>query len=338
MKKRLLYVVLWICALCAGLMLCDRLLMRDDSERKYGAFYDEKQDFDVLFMGTSRVLDAVSPLEMWRDYGFTSYNMGNNSEPLEHTLYVMEAAFEYHVPKVAVVDLFYISHSIDEAWAYPYRHIFLDRLPMSRTKIDLVKKSLPEDLWLEYLMPFSLYHGRWEELLGGTSERMIDCEAYMMGGELRIGRSVGTQLVITREKTQEELPGHEQIRRITQLCREYGVVPVFIVLPGFATETEQMNMNSAEDICKELGVPYVNMMYEGLLDFENDCFDWVGHLNPDGASKASAFLGRYLTEHYALPDHRGDAAYAHCDENLKLYEAEREAKWESWKKEQAAAQ
>ena len=46
----------------------------------YYDFYQQEQDFDVLFLGTSHVLNAVYPMELWRDYGIVSYNMANHSE------------------------------------------------------------------------------------------------------------------------------------------------------------------------------------------------------------------------------------------------------------------
>ena len=50
-------------------------------------------------------------------------------------------------------------------------------------KVELVKATLPEDQWLEFLMPFSLYHGRWEELLSGEGERMVDWPMTVGGKE-----------------------------------------------------------------------------------------------------------------------------------------------------------
>ena len=115
-KKNLAMTALWLAALVCCLLLADKLMRRDDSERKYGAFFADQQGFDVLFMGTSRVLDAISPLELWRDWGITSYNMGNNSEPLELTRHVLDLAFDTHVPKIAVIDVFYMRHRLDEEW------------------------------------------------------------------------------------------------------------------------------------------------------------------------------------------------------------------------------
>lgn len=329
MKKKIAMTVLWLSALIACLALLDHAMRRDDSDRKYSAFFEEEQGFDVLFFGTSRVLDGVSPMELWRDFGVTSYNMGNNSEPLGVTRWVLDLAMDTHVPDIAVIDVFYVSRVVDEAWTYTYRHLFYDALPLSRAKIEAVCATQPEGGRMEFLVPFSLYHGRWEEILAGDVERMVECEPYMMGGELRPSRQVRDNYTLTDEATQGELPGHQALREIAALCREHGVEPVFIALPGHASQEEQRDMNSVARVAQELGVPFLNMMQvEGIIDFDRDCYDWQGHLNPDGASKATAYLGAWLTAHYDLEDKRGDAAYAHWDARLAQYEAHRARVWD----------
>ena len=327
MKRKIAMTALWLAALVCCLALLDRGMRRDDSERKYGAFFAEKQGFDVLFLGTSRVLDGISPMELWRDYGLTSYNMGNNSEPLGVTRWVLEAAMAYHMPRVAVIDVFYVRHATDEEWTYSFRHLFYDALPLSRMKVEAVCATQPEDGRLEFLMPFSLYHGRWEEILSGQAERMVDCEPYMMGGEMRMSRTPRDNYTFTDEVTQDELPGHQALREIAALCRAQGVEPVFVALPGHASEQEQMDMNSVQRVADELGVPFVNMVRMEIVDNQSDCCDWQGHLNPDGASKVTAFLGAWLMEHYDLPDRRGDSACAHWDDSLALYEAYKAQNW-----------
>ena len=327
MKKKITMTALWLAALVCCLLLLDRGMRRDDSERKYDAFFAEKQDFDVLFLGTSRVLDGVSPMELWRDYGFTSYNMGNNSEPLGVTRWVLETAMAYHTPRVAVIDVFYVGHAVDEAWTYSFRHLFYDALPLSRAKIKAVCATQPEGERIEFLMPFSLYHGRWEEILSGQVERLVDCEPYMMGGEMRFDRMTRDDYAFTDDMSEGELPGHQALREIAALCRAHGVEPVFVALPGHASEQEQMNMNSVQRVADELGVPFVNMLRMGIVDNQTDCYDAMGHLNPDGASKATAFLGAWLKQQYDLPDRRGDSAYAHWDANLAKYEAYRAENW-----------
>ncbi|MBE5800067.1 MAG: hypothetical protein E7321_08985 [Clostridiales bacterium] len=328
MKKKIAMVALWLAALVCCLMLADKGMRRDDGARKYGAFFADKQGFDVLFLGTSRVLDAVQPMELWRDYGFTSYNMGNNSEPLGMTRWVLDLAMDYHTPKIAVIDVFYMLHELDEAWTYTFRHLFLDEIPLGKAKIQAVRAALPESEWLEFLMPFSLYHGRWDEILSGQTERLVDCEPYMMGAELRNGRVPRDNYTLTDAVAQTQAPGAQALREIAALCRDNGVEPVFIALPGHASEEEQMAMNSVGVIAQELGVPFLNMMRLNVIDLSTDCYDWQGHLNPDGASKTTAYLGAWLTEQFALEDKRGKSEYAYWDKNLEAYEAYRKAFWE----------
>ena len=93
-------------------------------------------------MGTSRVLDAVQPMELWRDYGITSYNMGNNSECLEMTEWVLKLAFEYQKPRAVFIDVYYVDRNIDDEWAYTFRHLFLDEIPLSVSKFEAVRATL----------------------------------------------------------------------------------------------------------------------------------------------------------------------------------------------------
>ena len=327
MKKKIAMVVLWLAALLCCLVLADKAMRRDDSQRKYGAFFEDQLGFDVLFMGTSRTLDAIQPMELWRDWGVTSYNMGNNSEPLGMTYHVLKYAMGVHKPKAVVVDVFYMDHAIDEVWAYTYRHMFLDAVPFGKEKIDLVKATLPEDEWLEFLMPFSLYHGRWEELLAGKVERMVDCEPFMMGAEFRPTRMGRTDYQLTDAVMEQEAPGAQALRDMAALCKENDIELILVALPGHADEEKQRYINSAAPIAEEMGVPFINMIPMDIVDNQQDCCDYNGHLNPDGASKTTAYLGAYLTQNCKLEDKRSNKDYAYWNENLKAYEALRAQVW-----------
>lgn len=326
-KKTIFSVVLWLAAFVCCLMLADHAMRRDDGERKYGAFFAEENDFDVLFMGTSRVLDGIQPMELWRDYGFATYNMGCSSEALGMTEWILKLALDYNKPKIAMIDVYYVDRRIDDEWTYSFRHMFLDEIPLSARKFEAVRATLPSSEWTEFMMPFSLYHGRWDEILAGKTERIVDCEPYMMGSELRIGRRPTTLERETGMNT-ENMPGKDALRRIAALCRENGIEPVFMAIPAPISAQQQMNVNSVQLVADEVGVPFLNMFeVEGLVDWQQDSYDKLGHLNPDGAAKVTAYLGQWLSENYDLSDKRGQPGYAHWDENLKKYEAHWDSAW-----------
>lgn len=325
--KKAIGVIVWIAALCVCLALADSFFRREEGAKKYDAFFAEEEQLDVLFLGSSRVLDGVSPMELWRDYGITSYNMGNSSECMDATEWVLRIASAHNKPKIAMIDLYYISRSIEDEWHIPYRHLFLDEIRLSPMKIKAVTSTIPKAYWTEFLMPFSLYHGRWEEMLAGTVEPTVDCEPFMMGSELRIGRYPAEDYVRTEEMDTSEQPGTAALRRIVDYCREQGIEPVLMAIPAPISEEEQRIMNGMQFVADELGVPYVNMQADNPVDYAADCYDEVGHLNPDGASKTTAYIGRWLTEQYDLEDKRGSAALSHWDDSLVLYEEFRLANW-----------
>lgn len=326
--KRILCVLLLLLAVVGGLLLCDRVTRRDDAERKFGPFFSEKQDIDVFFMGTSHVLDGVAPMELWRDYGISSYNMATSSETLGMTEQILKLSARTHKPKLALIDVYYIDKPDDLEWVYSYRHLFFDAVPFSPAKLDAVRAIQPQNSWLEFMMPFSLYHSRWEELLAGDSARLVDCEPFMMGGELRFGSCIPLPYTRTHDIAAEELPGEAALRRIIAYCRENGIEPVLMALPAPVSEEEQMNMNRAQLLADELDVTFLNLFDEDTgIDFPADCYDYLGHMNPNGTSKMTAFLGRWISEHYDLTDHRADAAYSAWNDRLAEYEAYRAEHW-----------
>lgn len=112
MKKRF---CLFALALALSLLALNRVMLREDSEKKYGAFYGEKQPIDVFFLGTSHVMDAVYPTELYDRAGITGYNLANPAETLEATAWTLKLALQRQKPKVVVVDVCYIDKAQRDA-------------------------------------------------------------------------------------------------------------------------------------------------------------------------------------------------------------------------------
>ena len=108
---------------------------------------------------------------------------------------------------------------------------------------------------------------RWEEILAGTTERLVEAEKFMMGCEMRVGSQVRDNYTFTDEIETKELPGHQAIREIVALCEQKGIQPVFVALPGHASNQEQMNMNSVAPLCEELGVPQAQVFKTAVQEF-----------------------------------------------------------------------
>lgn len=318
--KRILGAVLWLLVFAAGLLALDHAMRRDDSERKYGPFFADEQGFDVFFLGTSHVIDAVYPIELWRDYGITSYNFGNTAETPEASYWTLRLALDEHTPKVVLMDVCYMDRSQKENGIVAFGHTFMDAVPLSPEKLRAVWSLYEEGDRAEFVFPFVTHHARWEEILSGEDVDTVDSLPCMFGAELRAGRAEPADYTRTTEMDLTETAGRQAVREIIELCLAQGIQPVLMAVPFPADQQMQRVMNSAQAVADEYGVPFLNLFdVEGLVDFDTDCYDAMSHLNPDGAAKVTAYLGRWLQAEMGLEDRRGDARFAHWDRALEQY-------------------
>lgn len=320
---------LWLLVLMVCLIGIDQVMRRGDGKAKYDVFYGEKEEFDVFFLGNSHVMDGVYPIELWRDYGFTSFDFGNTGEPMDNTYWTLRIALKYHKPKVAVIDVSYIDRIQSvEMYAYHFAHGFLDEVPLSVEKLRAIWELFPEGKRAEFVFPLSLYHARWEEFLDGLPQRNINVVPCMFGAELRVGRSKPLEFEQTQNMSSREPLGVPALKKIISFCRENEIEPVMMVVPYPASERAQELINYAHLVAEETDTPFLDMMdVPGLVDYQTDCYDEGSHLNPDGATKVTAYLGKWLNENCVLPDRRNDENYAHWNEALEEYEILREMQW-----------
>ena len=162
--KRILSAIVVLCLTLSILSALTSITENKNSIKKYAQFFDQDADFDVLFMGNSRVLNGVIPMELWNDYGMVSYNMGGHANTLPTTYWVLRNALDYTTPKCVVIDctgyggMSYISTS------YYYTHLSFDAFPLSVNKIrgvfDLIRAEEVDDVQArrgELLWNFSTY-------------------------------------------------------------------------------------------------------------------------------------------------------------------------------------
>ena len=105
--------------------------------------------------------------------------------------------------------------------------------------------------------------------------------------------------------------GFVYLRRLIEDCQRRGVEVLLTHLPYPATDEEQVTANTVRYIADAYGIDYIDFVsLDQVVDYQTDCFDYNSHQNFSGAQKITDYLGRYLRDHYDLPDHSGDAAWA----------------------------
>lgn len=330
-------ILLFILVLSCLLRAADIVLERKDSSYKYEDFFKlTKEDkIDVLFLGSSHVINDVNPVVLYRDYGYTAYNMGGHGSVLQSTYWELIEALNYCKPKLVVVDAYMLEKDVkylddrdagdDEInTAIEQLHLNMDVWPADRLKLAALKDLIKEpEMRTQFLSKFSIYHSRWQELdkndfaalvgkasknnlLGSEMRYLVDCDPAVYPDPLE------DQLLT------EHTVGQEYLMKIIDECQRDNIDVLVTFLPCSAETKDKAAAVKAGEIAAAYDVPYLNLLNEDIIDLYTDLNDH-GHLNITGSEKTTDYLGEYLKANYELTDHRGDAAYAYFDELAQKY-------------------
>lgn len=292
--------------------------------RETPEFYSERRNsLDVLFLGSSHMLNAVSPMELWAEYGMASCNLSENGQLLPVTYYVLMDALSRQSPKLVVLDIYKVIQDTlyDEK---SYLHTSIDCMPLWPAKLRAVYGLLPAGERTEFLFDIVLYHDRWKELGSLKTEgRDPDFKGY--SPLTAVEAHEGFQILPESETAQPPAVAVEYLEKIVELCRERDVEILFVATP-FTTPVpddmdRQQRVNAVAELAGEWGVPFVNMMHrldEMDFDLSADLADTY-HANISGMRKITGYLGGYIAERYDIPDHRGEEAYAGWGETYARY-------------------
>jgi hypothetical protein len=309
----IIFAVLFICVL----VTTSKIFERKYSYSKYYDFYNQDEDFDVLFFGTSHVINAVYPMELWRDYGLVSYNMSNHSENICTNYWQLINALNYTTPKVVVVDLYAVDG--DSKVNERYLHNVMDSMSLSITKIRMTMDLLEKDKWAEYLFDFSLYHSRWEELESSDFKPETDVTK---GAEIYTEVTINTppELIPKQQYDATDRTNKRYLQKIIDLCKEKDIDVILTYIP-YSMPTGDMEVANWGYVCAENNdIPYLNFVYEDLdINYATDCMDESHHLNVSGARKVTDYIGKYLTENYNLEDKRTVGEYSYWNADYEEY-------------------
>ena len=341
MKKKLKNiagVIVTVCLTALLLSYLTDLLEGKESVVRYEDFFNQEEDFDVLFMGTSHIIDGVFPMELWNDYGLVSYNCGGHANRIATTYWVMENALEQTDPKVVVIDCMMVSEEQKYVESFSMLHWAIDIFPLRMTKIkavwDLLDDPVTDRVIADSDLPagseqksktallwnYLVYHSRWNELSQNDFEPEASCEK---GAIAKVGivRSAAEDRLPYDQKMEAGTVGDQYLRRMIEDCQRRGIEVLLTYLPFPAEEKYQKEANYIAGLAEEYGVDYINFLDMDVIDYQTDIYDKDGHLNPSGARKVTDYLGKYLVTNYGLQDHRSDDAYATWYTDYEKYTA-----------------
>lgn len=338
MKQKWIKIVGCMITICLTFFIMAKLtdlMERKSSDEKYADFWKQEADFDVLFMGTSHVINGVYPMELWNDYGIVSYNCGGHSNEMATTYWVMENVLDQTKPKVVVIDCLAISGNRKCSDIFSYLHLSLDTFPFSLTKVKAIWDLLDDPVLemdiangtarqsdeprtkIGLLWNYSVYHSRWNEI------RKTDFEikdTYEKGAESRIAVTRGELNRISKGiKIDGGTTGEKYLRMMIEECQKNGIEVLLTYLPFPASEWKQKEANYIYDIANEYNVKYINFLDMDIVNYQIDMYDKNSHLNPSGARKVTEYLGEYLVKNYGVMNQRDNGVYQEWHADYEEY-------------------
>ena len=281
--------------------------------------YNESDDIDVMFFGSSHAFANINPVTLWDEYGIAATCVSSGEEPIPYLYYSLKETLKERKPQVAVVEV-YMAAVEDEYFdnrMYDFYLTTFTNFNPSIDKINIVRqfcgyKNFSKEEQFEAGLSFPGYHKRYSSLTKDDFETTYDTRGFEFVWEVSDQSSAQHFSTGTVQNTQELSEwGNEYIRKIVELCEKEDVELVFLVTPYCMFEEHAERLKSVKSIADEREIPFVDMndyIDEVGLDYSEDLVDW-GHVNYSGSSKVSHWLGKYLIENYEITDRRQCRGY-----------------------------
>lgn len=253
-------------------------------------FYGEpKNSIDVLILGDSNAYSACSPMYIWNKYGIPTYVAAEGFQNVTGASNLLDEVLTCQKPKLVVFD-------VNMLWT-------------GKTTLKKVENNL-KNMAYKYL-PLAQYHNRWKTM---DVKDMFDAKEYTYRSASR-GQYLSMdvkpftgQSKMVKTDVVEDIPEVSRVLldKLISKCNENGIKMMFMETPT-AKSWNYARHNAMVKYAKQKKIDFVDMnTLEGkyAIDWSTDTRDGGRHLNCEGAEKVSAYLGKYISEHYSFKDKR----------------------------------
>ena len=272
-----------------------------------GILGEKDNTIDVLVLGDSESYSAITPMQLWKETGYTAYVCGTSAQTLDYTNRLLRRAFEDQTPKLVILE----TNAI-------FRKVALSKAMLST---------------LGNVLPVFQYHDRWKNLNENDWKGNVkftwtnDLKGYRYNANI-VPSKIVDYMVPTKDMANIPELNRQYVESIKNYCDEHGAKLIFLSTPSTINWNYKRH-NAVAQLADDLQCDYVdlNLMTEEVpINWHTDTRDKGDHLNHAGAVKVTRYLGIYLQNRKELTDHRDDPHYAKWDDPLKKYEAKVKAK------------
>ena len=293
-------------------------------------FYEEPKDsLDILFMGDSSIYRGISPMQLWKEYGYAGYDFSSPAQKTWDQYYCLKEALQYQKPKLVVINAESLFDSKPMKNGYQ-RHLF-DNMKFGKNKIKALRDpqgNISTSRQLSFVMPLLRFHDRWKELteddFAGTFGQAYHNNEVFKGCWL--GKTTKAYKAPKNPKKQQNnlitQNAERYLDKIKELCDKNNIELMILFPPTPKNWSEEKN-TSVQKWADTNNVKFLdaNKSSEELkINWKTDTSDGGTHLNVKGAQKFTEFVGKFINLNYDIPNHKNDKNYQSWNEELVKYE------------------
>lgn len=284
-------------------------------------YYDiEDNTLNTLMVGSSVSAAAVDPMQLYKDYGISTYNMSLMTEPTMGSYYWMLEMLKNQKPKVVIMEIKTVGRKSNKEEkkarkSYDYMRWGENKIHYAKDTLRVYKSAKKWD----YLFPMSMYHNRWSELESDDWDFAFGNYKANARGFCFLNKRCSDTNPEKADYKGIEIDSNKKssytfnkvnkkyLDKIIDKCAKEKIKLVMIKTPDTAWKTASYNY--INQIAKEhKGVEYIDFNEPSIMesigfDYGEDAEDAV-HINIKGAKKVTKYLGEYISKKYKMDDAR----------------------------------
>ena len=257
---------------------------------------EEPYTLDIIILGDSESYTSISPLEWWRDYGYSAYNFGLIGGKVSDVRESLKTILNSQKPKLVLLET--------------------NTLYRSDNRGEEASNSISRFIY--DLLPITKYHDNWKVPFQDTRK------GYYKGFTIShtIDPCDNKEYMIPSDDEDNIMSDNiKTLNEINELCQNNDAKLILYSAPS-PPNYNYAKHNSISKVASDMGLEYIdlNLLNNELkIDYTTDTRDGGDHLNAYGAIKATAYIGKYINNKYDITDRRNTSIASANNQLLEDY-------------------
>lgn len=314
--------------------ILNRQLTSDETRIK-NFYYEEKNNLDMVMIGSSMVFTAYSAPLAWKEQGYTSYVLGVNAAPMGIMKSMIKEVRKHQNPKVILIDLNAVMYSDQAQRKESSLRRWIDNMEMSQNKIDTINELVPAAEKPAYFQPFLKYHNNWKEFFSGLTMSGLQLKSMITKDNLSVAGMNGSTKKDNRRKF-VSIDNYEKRKPLSPITgqdlhdllkylKDNKIENVrFVIMPRYYNAKmldKRALFNEASDIVKSQGFKVYD--FDKVINdigVKTDDYYNSDHLNFYGQKKMTKYFGRILEKDFQLKGMYNDKTIHKWNKEYESYE------------------